>query len=246
MLSSEDARQDCERFYPATKGRTHVVHFAIENANRMTSSEARAVADHYGLPESFFFLPGQFWAHKNHETVIEALRILQLRGIRLVVVASGLEVDSRDKGHFPRLTGLIKASGLEENLVIVGMLPHDHVLGLMHSCAAMINPSAFQGWSTTVEEAKAVGTPLILSSLRVHKEQAGNDAQYFDCGSAQQLASILEAFRPLDPEERRVRSETAAAATEKAVQRFADEFCDLVELVAGSGNLDPFAVARGK
>jgi len=44
MLSSEDARKDCERFYPATRVRTHVVHFAIPSPLGMPCTEVEAIA----------------------------------------------------------------------------------------------------------------------------------------------------------------------------------------------------------
>jgi hypothetical protein len=96
MLSSDDARQDCERYYPATRGRTHVVRFAVPPAGTIDAVAARAVADSYGLPDTFFFLPNQFWKHKNHECVISALQILNARGRDVVVAASGKQADSRD------------------------------------------------------------------------------------------------------------------------------------------------------
>ena len=60
----------------------------------------------------------------------------------------------------------------------------------MQCCVALINPSTFEGWSTAVEEAKAIGTPMILSSLRVHKEQSDRVA-FFDPKSPEELANLL-------------------------------------------------------
>jgi glycosyltransferase involved in cell wall biosynthesis len=233
MLSSEDARRDCERFYPATKGRTHVVPFAIHAPPEMRFSRIRAIADQYGLSEKFFFLPNQFWAHKNHKCVIEALQLLSTRGTRVVVAASGLQVDPRQPNYFARLKALIDYSGLEGSFRLLGLIPHDHVLALMQSCSALINPSAFEGWSTTVEEAKAMGTPMILSSLRVHKEQAKGKALYFDKDSPAQLARILETFEPLPGPQRAALAERSRIAAADAVRRFAVQFCELMELVAG-------------
>ena len=159
MLSSDDARQDCERFYPSTRGRTHVLRFAVPPASAINAVTARAVADDYGLPETFFFLPNQFWKHKNHECVIQALQLLKAKGCEVVVAVSGKQADPRDPEHFPKLQRLIESSGLEQNFRLLGMIPHEHIPALMRSCAALINPSTFEGWSTTVEEAKAMGTP---------------------------------------------------------------------------------------
>lgn len=60
MLSSEDARSDCERFYPATRGRTHVVRFSVPPVDNCDVAWARSVADGYGLPELFFSCPINF------------------------------------------------------------------------------------------------------------------------------------------------------------------------------------------
>lgn len=229
MVSSDDAKQDCERFYPSTRGRTHVVRFAVPAVNTFDSVAARAVADGYGLPESFFFLPNQFWKHKNHECVIQALRILKARGRDVVVAVSGKQADPRNPEHFPRLQQLIESSGLEQNFRLLGLIPHLHIPALMRSCAALINPSTFEGWSTTVEEAKAMGTPMILSSLRVHQEQS-HDALFFDAASPEQLACILDGFFPAEPIKRLSMSSSAAQWASANMKIFADEFVKLMEL----------------
>lgn len=231
MLSSDDAKQDCEQFYPNTRGRTHVVRFAVPPATAIDAVAARAVANGYGLPETYFFLPNQFWKHKNHECVIAALQLLKGRGREVVVAVSGKQTDPRDPEHFPRLQRLIESGDLVQNFRLLGLIPHAHVPALMRSCAALINPSTFEGWSTTVEEAKAMGTPMILSSLRVHKEQSG-DALFFDASSPMQLAEILDGFTPAEPELRLAMYVAAAQRANLGFKIFADEFIELMELCA--------------
>lgn len=229
MVSSDDAKQDCERFYPSSRGRTHVVRFSVPTANAIDGVTARAVADRYRLPENFFFLPNQFWKHKNHECAIEALRILKASGRNVVIAASGKQADPRDPHYFPKLQLLVESCGLEQNFQLLGLIPHADVPALMQSCLALINPSAFEGWSTTVEEAKAMGTPMILSSLRVHREQS-LDALFFDPDSPEQLANILGEFLPVKPAERLLKNVFAAQQALSNVRIFADEFVDLMQL----------------
>lgn len=231
MLSSDDAKQDCEQFYPNTRGRTHVVRFAVPPATAIDEVAARAVANGYGLPETFFFLPNQFWKHKNHECVIAALQLLKGKGREVVVAVSGKQADPRDSEHFPRLQHLIESGDLAQNFRLLGLIPHAHVPALMRSCAALINPSIFEGWSTTVEEAKAMGTPMILSSLRVHREQS-EDALFFDATSPGQLAGILESFSPVGTEERLSMNVSAAQRASAGMKIFADEFVGLMKLSA--------------
>ena len=54
-----------------------------------------------------------------------------------------------------------------------------------------INPSFFEGWSTTVEEAKYRGKPILLSDLKVHREQAPAKGVFFDPNDPEDLAKKM-------------------------------------------------------
>jgi glycosyltransferase involved in cell wall biosynthesis len=231
MVSSEDARRDCESFYPASRGFTDVVRFAVQ-PRLFDSRAARAIADSYGLPNQFFFVPNQFWRHKNHECVIRALHILRERGKSVVIAVTGKQADLHNPDHFPRLMEMVETWHLEDEFRLLGLVPSEHLFALMHCCSALINPSFFEGWSTTVEEAKSIGVPMLLSSLEVHKEQAEGRATFFHPHSPEELATALSGFRPLSNDERQDAFHKAAIDAERRVGRFADEFCTLVERAA--------------
>ena len=71
------------------------------------------------------------------------------------------------------------------------MIPLDQVYGLLRMSTALINPSSLEGWSTTVEEAKSFGVPMILSDIDVHREQTGGAARYFGINDPEALADHL-------------------------------------------------------
>jgi glycosyltransferase involved in cell wall biosynthesis len=71
------------------------------------------------------------------------------------------------------------------------MVPHNHVFQLMRQSLAVLQPSLFEGWSTTVEEAKSVGKSVILSDIPVHHEQDPPAAVYFDPHDPEALADCL-------------------------------------------------------
>ena len=122
MLSSEDARRACEQHYPSTRGRTRTVHFAAAQLED-SYSEARAIADSYGLPEQYFFMPNQFWRHKNHGLVLEALIILRQRGRQVVVAASGKQADPRAPDYFPAFQERLEQAGMQDMFRLLGMIP---------------------------------------------------------------------------------------------------------------------------
>jgi glycosyltransferase involved in cell wall biosynthesis len=229
MLSSDDARQACEHYYPATQGCTHTIHFAIPPRADINYSEARAIADIYSLPAQFVFLPNQFWRHKNHELVLEALTILKQRGKHIVIAASGKQNDPRDPGYFPRFLATLKKRDMEQSFRLLGLIPYPHLMALMRSCTALLNPSLFEGWSTTVEEARAMGTPMVLSDLAVHREQMGEEAIYFERHSAQSLANALEHLAARQPSQCESQVENAREAALQRVEKFSRDFVNLAK-----------------
>jgi len=234
MLSSEDARRDCEHFYPSTIGRTRAIPFAVPPADPTLLLEARIVAAGYGLPSRFFFMPNQLSKHKNHLLVLDALALLKSRDIDVVIVSSGKQADERHPDYFSAVLRKVESLGLQQQFRMLGLIPYAHLVALMHGSDALLNPSLFEGWSTPVEEARGLGVPLLLSDLDVHREQAGPDATYFDRFSAEALATALERFQPLDPDERGVRMARGRASAVERVRRFAAEFALLVMDCAGA------------
>ena len=85
--------------------------------------------------------------------------------------------------------------GAQRHFHLLGQVDHGLVQALTIGANALLNPSRFEGWSTTVEEAKAVGTPTLLSDLPVHREQVP-DARFFGIDDAATLADTVEAAEP--------------------------------------------------
>lgn len=233
MLSSEDARTDCENFYPRTQGRTRVVSFAVPPPVPIAREAVIDIVQQLGLPARYFFMPNQFWQHKNHRLVVEALALLRSRGRHdIVVAASGRQADPRQPSHVPALRARITALGLENNFRLLGLLPHVQVPALMQGATALLNPSLFEGWSTTVEEARSLGVPMLLSDLAVHHEQAGPTARYFDRHSAASLADALADFPVPDLDRAAERATEVRCTAEARVRDFAAAFVALVEETA--------------
>jgi glycosyltransferase involved in cell wall biosynthesis len=192
MVSSESAKWDCERFYPSVKGAIFVVPFAVMIPEENLTEDPQEARLRYQLPSNYFYLPNQFWKHKNHETVVEALSLLTDQGKDVVVVTSGQPHDPRHPGLHDRIKGAVRKYHLETNFIFLGVIPYADVLGLMRAAVAVINPSLMEGWSTTVEEAKSLGVPLILSDIPVHREQASMVADFFNPRSPASLAQVLD------------------------------------------------------
>lgn len=237
MLSSENARADCEHFYPASTGRTAVVRFAAQLDACLMEEDPGLTLEKYGLPAQFFYLPNQFWKHKNHAVVIEALGVLKQQGCDVVVAATGNPVEPRHPRHFAALSKRIDELGLRTNFRMLGMVPRAHVISLMRTCTALINPSLFEGWSSTVEEGRMLAVPMILSAIGVHREQMGEKATYFDPYEPRDLALKLKEMSTRTEASRAPR--TIDPLSDGRVRRFACEFVEAVNRAQASSRFGP-------
>jgi glycosyltransferase involved in cell wall biosynthesis len=191
LLSSESALRDFRKFYPGSASDVSVVRFATGPAASSLSADPAAVVAQYNLSSRYFYLPNQFWRHKNHQIAVDALAVLKRRGLDVVIAATGSQDDPREPNYFGDLMKEVARRGLEDNFRYLGMIPLPHVYALLRSAIALINPSRIEGWSTTVEEAKSFGVPMILSDIDVHREQTGGEARYFGVDDAEILADHL-------------------------------------------------------
>ena len=219
LLSSGSAERDCLSFYPHARGKTVVVRFATRPPAALLARDPGEVIASYGLPANYFYLPNQFYAHKNHGLVAIALKILAGQGREVVVAVSGSQHDARGSDAFDAVMRMVRELGLETSFRYLGVIPIEHVYALLRSAVALINPSRFEGWSTTVEEAKAFGVPLVLSDISVHREQAGANALFFPVDDPAALAAQLASFSPATPTIRDL-----SPVAEAQVKRFAHDF----------------------
>jgi glycosyltransferase involved in cell wall biosynthesis len=191
VLSSEHAREGLAHFSSKAASDAYVLPFvaSVPGAAELLSLET--LEQKYGALGQYFFLPNQFWAHKNHEVVLRALRALSQQGKKVRVIATGNLHDHRQPEYGERLMHMLRDRELSDDFRLLGVVPYLDLMSLMAHSVAVLNPSLFEGWSTTVEEAKSLGKTAVLSSIPVHREQRPDRAFFFDPRNPHELAEIL-------------------------------------------------------
>ena len=232
LFSSNSAAADFRRFYPRDAAITtaHVLPFPPTGGQLQAATKPQVLARH-GISDGYFLVPNQFWRHKNHKVVIEALRLLPER---FHVVCTGAVADSRGGAHIRDMLRDIDTHGLERRFTILGVLPRDEMLSLLQHARCVINPSLFEGWSTVVEEAKLGGKRLVLSDIPVHREQDPEDGIYFSPTDPAALAAAMERVESEgDASLDQHRAERARTRRGSDVRRFADAYWRIARIAAG-------------
>jgi glycosyltransferase involved in cell wall biosynthesis len=191
VFSSNAAKSDAEKFYPEYAKKYRVLHFAGAIMDLSGLPDFTLLKERYQIKEPYFIVPNQFWVHKNHMVILKALNVLKARGRPVTIIATGETSDYRQPDYFGVLQNKIRDDDLSENFVVTGIMPYKDLLQLMLHAVAIINPSLFEGWSTSVEEAKALNLKIILSDIPVHREQNPKNGIFFPPDNPERLADNL-------------------------------------------------------
>jgi glycosyltransferase involved in cell wall biosynthesis len=121
--------------------------------------------ERYGLPERFLFCPAQLWLHKDHLTILKALKeIEQGEGMQIPLVMTGARFSAA-----PSILKFISEQGMSY-VRYLGKVPFEDLVALYQGCDFLISASLYEASSLPILEAAAAGTPIIASRIPSHEE----------------------------------------------------------------------------
>lgn len=222
ILSSDDALMHLRKFYKVPAGLSVKVLQFISMIKDHPIIPFDQVKEMYQLTLPFFLVSNQFYEHKNHLTVLKAIRVLKHEGLQFQVIFSGKTEDYRNPKFYPSLLEFIESNGLGSHLKILGLIPREEQLSILLNSLAVIQPSKFEGWSTIIEDAKTLRHQIICSSIPVHIEQLGDNGFYFDADSHEELAKCMRNFI-----EGNILKKELPDNYEQRVRQFAESFTEI-------------------
>jgi glycosyltransferase involved in cell wall biosynthesis len=189
LVSSHVMAQRLQERFPDKKDKIRVFRFSAKILPE--ECEEAIGCPIYQEEKNFFLCPYQLWKHKNHDLLIEALEICRAKGLPQRVLCTGEASDFRDPQYPVQIQEKIRQRGLSSCLCFTGKLPRPVLLTLMIRAKGIVLPSLYEGWSTVLEEGKALGQNCLVSDIAVHREQNHVEARYFRPDRAEELAELL-------------------------------------------------------
>jgi glycosyltransferase involved in cell wall biosynthesis len=143
------------------------------------------VLEVHQLQPGYWFYPAQFWAHKNHGRILEALVLLRERGLVECAVFAG-----SDKGFRTKVESYARDLGVDGQVRFLGFVSADHLRALYLASAGLVFPSYFGPTNLPPLEAIMLGRPVVCSDF--HRATLGDQARYFDPDDPFDLAAAME------------------------------------------------------
>jgi glycosyltransferase involved in cell wall biosynthesis len=142
---------------------------------------------YHGLPEKFLFYPAQFWEHKNHKRLIQAVALLQDKHPDIHLVFTG-----SPKNAYEAVVELTENLRLQERVHFLGYVPDGEMAAIYRRARALVMPTFFGPTDIPPLEAIGLGCPVAISDIYGMREQLGEAALYFNPESVAEMAQIME------------------------------------------------------
>lgn len=183
ITGNEEGKKEILENYPMPKDKIRISLFPVANFCREKEEKPS-----FDLPKIFFFYPAQFWPHKNHICILEALIFLRDK----YKLTPTVFLTGSDKGNKNYITNKIKEYHLEEQVKITGFLKDEELKYLYTHATGMIFASLMGPNNMPPIEATYLNCPVIITNLDGHKEQLGNSALYFNGYKPIELANHMK------------------------------------------------------
>lgn len=137
--------------------------------------------------DKYIFYPAQFWTHKNHKRLLEALKQLKNKGIIVNLILVGSEQNNERA-----VVDLIDDYGLQDQVKILGYVNNSEMIYLYRHARALVMPTLFGPTNIPQLEAFELECPVATSKIYGIPEQVGDAALLFDPENVDEIAESIE------------------------------------------------------
>jgi glycosyltransferase involved in cell wall biosynthesis len=187
VAGTEVGSEEIQRFFGVARERILTLphptpSFVLAAADQPRAPRlARAPADPY------LFYPAQFWPHKNHVNLLEALRILRERE-RLPF---SLVLTGADKGNEAFVRETATRLGVADAVAMLGFVSREELVALYQHAFALTYVTFFGPENLPPLEAFALGCPVVASDVSGAREQLGDAALRVDPRKPEEIAAAI-------------------------------------------------------
>ncbi len=197
FVESETGREDLLEYYADTGlDGDRVVVLPMLPASTVkpgvSPGERARVRERYGLSGDYLFYPAQFWPHKNHLRLVEALSLLkQDAGLTPTLVLGGSYSGALRRRTFATAMRAARRLGVDRQVRHLGFIPDEDMSALYSAAVGLVMPTFFGPTNIPVLEAFAVGCPVVTSDIRGIREQTDGGAILVDPRNPEAIADGL-------------------------------------------------------
>ena len=156
----------------------------LKNKNKIKIDKIKKVRKKFNINNKFYLYPAQFWEHKNHNIILEAVKKLNKKNKSINFIFCG-----KDKGCLNITLKKISEYNIEKNIKVIGYIKDNELHHLYKMSEGLVMPSYFGPTNIPPVEAWFFNIPVVYSS--VNASHGLDAAVYFNPNSSSQLIKCL-------------------------------------------------------
>lgn len=188
FTGTEVGRGEIEKFYQLPKERVHILpHPTPSFALRPPEVDDQVVLSQFGLQPGYLFYPAQFWSHKNHAGLLQAVANLKSRH----AITKTLVLVGSDQGNQAHVRQLSEKLGLAAQVRFLNFVSREQLVALYRQAFALTYVSFFGPENLPPLEAFALGCPVVASAVAGSEEQLAGAAMLVSPHKPDEMADAI-------------------------------------------------------
>lgn len=155
------------------------VNYALQSVQENKSLETQ-------FPDPFFIYVGNFYPHKNVETLVEAFSKTKT-DVKLILIGP-------EDFFSERVRELIQRLNQSDRIVLFHTFSLENLVFFYKHAKALIHPSRSEGFGLPLVEAAYFGLPIIASDIEVFRELLGDQFIRFNPQDSEDIKSKIDTF----------------------------------------------------
>lgn len=222
IVSYNHIKEDIKKFFNKNENQIFVLLLKMDNLwyKKYETHKLQNIE----IFEKYLFYPANFWKHKNHKKLVEAIHFLKInKGIKVNLILSG---DNKNY-EGPNINDLIKNLDIEDQIKTVGIVDEVTLYNLYKNTLGVVVPTLYEAGSFPLMESILLQVPVICSNITSLPETIGNDKFIFNPNSVEDIAEKVEKLW-LDESYRNLSNDNNKKQQARLIDTKADQILDKI------------------
>ena len=178
IVCSKTLKNETIEYYNINNKRIEIFPY-LPNINKLDDVLNKKYSDKFNLYCKYIFYPATFYAHKNHNYIINLIKTLKNK-YNIDTKAYFVGSNPGKVGNFNSIKQKIISHNLEKNIFLFEFIPNEAMPYFYKNAISLVMPTFIGPNNIPPLEAIAYDCPVLYSDLFEFREQFGKHVNYID------------------------------------------------------------------